>query len=550
VLHRLHSLFELGRFSVLKHKAPHFSRLSLVYARNAQGKSTVCALLRAAASSDVTAVLARKRLASRSIPTARLEWAGGASAFDGRSWTACPGPVQVFDQEYVERNVHVAGDVTRDNKRQMLQVIIGQRGVELARSIADLDAEIRAVGSRLGELERSIKTAQPVVTDVDTYCYFEIPPDIEDQVTSAGRALNLARQAAEVRERRAPQAFERFDVEEYELLLSSTVAGITHLTAERVTAHVNSHNMERHGERWLKFGIDHMQGSECPFCTQDTAGVDLVSTFEGYFSEEYSTHLARIEAAANRIQNLESSLRGIVAQNHAELAFWRNVTDLPCELIVSDDELNEAHKSVAVLNDYLARKAAHPFTKIALDAAEKRGIESAFSWLQTYSVDIGTCCVTIGRAQAAALQANVGQAEVNLAKRLALNAKGTEPLASHLAEYAAHRVRKDELNNAKAAAQSDLKAHAATTISSRVDEINDLLTVFGANFKIVDAKAGFVGREANTEYGIEIGAHILRAGPSSATEPSFKTVLSTGDKFTRTHPASTPGRRDGLPRSA
>jgi wobble nucleotide-excising tRNase len=88
------------------------------------------------------------------------------------------------------------------------------------------------------------------------------------------------------------------------------------------------------------------------------------------------------------------------------------------------------------------------------------------------------------------------------------------------------------LNSKKADLQTELRAHAGTTLSARQREINKLLTLFGANFQIVDAKAGFIGREANTEYAIELGAHVLRVRMGSQSEPSFKTVLSAGDKFT------------------
>ena len=62
--------------------------------------------------------------------------------------------------------------------------------------------------------------------------------------------------------------------------------------------------------------------------------------------------------------------------------------------------------------------------------------------------------------------------------------------------------------------------------------MNDILADFSANFRIVDAKTNFVGREPNTEFAIEIGTQKVKAGDKSETEPSFKTVLSAGDKTT------------------
>ena len=41
MLLKVESVEEIGRFASLKHKAPQFSELNLVYARNGYGKSTI-----------------------------------------------------------------------------------------------------------------------------------------------------------------------------------------------------------------------------------------------------------------------------------------------------------------------------------------------------------------------------------------------------------------------------------------------------------------------------------------------------------------------------
>jgi hypothetical protein len=157
VLLRLELLAEIGRFKSLRHKAPQFTKLSLVYGRNAQGKSTVCAVLGSAALSDPQLIATRKRLGARTEPRVALEGATGTVSFNSGRWNGSLGRVYIFDQDYVERNVHVSGSVTRDNKRQLLQVIIGQTGVELAREIAATDTETKVTATRLAELERAIR---------------------------------------------------------------------------------------------------------------------------------------------------------------------------------------------------------------------------------------------------------------------------------------------------------------------------------------------------------------------------------------------------------
>jgi wobble nucleotide-excising tRNase len=535
MLLRLDLLADIGRFKSLKHKAPQFSKLSLVYGRNAQGKSTVCAVLSSAFLSDPEIIAARKRLGAKGQPTATLGWAGRALSFSGGKWDARPGAVYLFDQDYVERNVHIAGSVTRDNKRQLLQIIVGQKGVDLARDISKADAEIKAIMGRLGELERLIKTACPVVSDVETFCTYVVPEDIDAQIIRATKGLGLARQAAAVLQRKAPRPFELPLIEAFEGVLASSVAGISQTAAERVAEHIQRHGMEKNGERWIKYGIDHTVTENCPFCTQDIKGMDLVKAFRDFFSETYSEHTRKVETEGQRAKTFREEgptpIKAILIQNAADLAFWDEVTDLPRVLAISTAETSEIEKGLVALGAAFDAKMASPFSGVAFEA-DRSQVAYALERLHAYDYEVVACMEAIERARREVKQADAAKAEAVLNGKKALKAKTGAPLSAHVQEFLSLSARRKELNGKKSDLQTELRTYAATMIATRQGEINELLTLFGANFQVVDAKAGFVGREANTEYAIEVGAHILRVGVGSQKEPSFKTVLSAGDKFT------------------
>lgn len=85
---------------------------------------------------------------------------------------------------------------------------------------------------------------------------------------------------------------------------------------------------------------------------------------------------------------------------------------------------------------------------------------------------------------------------------------------------------------AKKEAQKRLVEYSATIAKGRQAEINEILQNFGTNFRIAKTVANFVGREPNTDYAIEVNGKMVQVGTSSETEPTFKTVLSAGDKAT------------------
>src|SRR4051794_30426195 len=125
MLLKIEAIQEVGRFSLLKHKAPQFGRLALVYARNGYGKSTLCSILRSAAEQDNLIIAARRRLGAVAESTIQTLWqAGEPVVFSSGKWNVCPGNVNIFDAEYIRRNLHVADNVTRENKRNLIPVVL------------------------------------------------------------------------------------------------------------------------------------------------------------------------------------------------------------------------------------------------------------------------------------------------------------------------------------------------------------------------------------------------------------------------------------------
>src|SRR5690348_2620308 len=101
MLLRFETIEQIGRFASLKQKAPSFTRLTLVFARNGYGKSTLCAILRSASSGDVNYIHSRKRLGARSEPRVQSKWtSGGDVLFANGKWSSCPREILVFDQEF------------------------------------------------------------------------------------------------------------------------------------------------------------------------------------------------------------------------------------------------------------------------------------------------------------------------------------------------------------------------------------------------------------------------------------------------------------------
>lgn len=146
----INTLQEIGRFAALKQKAPQFNRLTLIFARNGYGKSTICAVLRSASEGEPSYIHARRRLGAKSECHVRTNWKSAPDAvFTGGKWNTRPGNILIFDQEFVLRNLHVGDSVTRENMRSLLPVVLGKKGVELSKIIIELDREQRELDAAM-----------------------------------------------------------------------------------------------------------------------------------------------------------------------------------------------------------------------------------------------------------------------------------------------------------------------------------------------------------------------------------------------------------------
>ncbi|MFC0398008.1 hypothetical protein [Paraburkholderia rhizosphaerae] len=97
----------IGVFKAAVPSAVTLKRVTVIYADNGRGKSTLSALLRACGAADAQALQARKTIGATSNQTVQLRFqtsSGGSTiSFDGNAWSAAADNLHVFNQEFVER---------------------------------------------------------------------------------------------------------------------------------------------------------------------------------------------------------------------------------------------------------------------------------------------------------------------------------------------------------------------------------------------------------------------------------------------------------------
>ena len=535
MLQKFKSIEEIGRFFKLTHKAEPFTKLSLVFGRNGYGKSTLCSILRSAADGKADHITARRRLGAVNESRVESVWASGVTiAYSAGKWNGCPGKIHIFDQEYVFNHLHVGDSVLRENKRRLLPVVLGDHGVALAGRVVSLDKEQREVDEKRKEQSRIIlaRCKNLTASDLAAFCGTDVPADLHDKITAAAQRVELVKQATVVRLKRNPPLLPLGGLTNAGGLLSESIDGVSESASQLVIDHMETHKLGERGYAWLEYGTSHAPENHCPYCAQHTTDVPLVVAYRAYFSSASKALKGRIDDLWHVLDALSAEkLEDLVAANDAEFSYWANLCEITVAPTLSPADRASIADALWKLKALVGAKRQNPLEAVSL-GSDQSCIIDAVAMLTEYNERITANAAVIEKARAETADGDLPKAELVHAKWLALEEKSKEPVKSAAATYEAADRRLEEIKGEKASAQVSLTTYTVTTMASRQAAVNDLLFTFGANFQIVDSKTNFVGREPSTEFAVEIGTHKVKAGDRSDTEPSFKTVLSAGDKTT------------------
>ena len=140
---------------------------------------------------------------------------------------------------------------------------------------------------------------------------------------------------------------------------------------------------------------------------------------------------------------------------------------------------------------------------------------------------------TIEKVIADTSSADKAEVEASIARLNAIGLRHGEEVSVLVARYETLTHEKQDLEANRAKKKDELDSYDETIFREWEVAINRYLTAFGAGFRFVEAKKNYQGRVPQCQYGIAFeGGTISIGGKEQTGTPSFKTVMSTGDKST------------------
>jgi wobble nucleotide-excising tRNase len=552
MINRIQLLRNIGQFdSVSTAAAIPLARLTLVYSENGRGKTTLAAVLRSLATGDPLPIAERRRLAAQHPPHVVVECSGGPppAIFENNAWNRTLPGLVVFDDVFIDQNVHSGLAVEAHHRQNLHELILGAQAVTLSRKLQNLVATIETHNRELRAKERAIPAVARGPYSVDDFCVLPERSDIDDAIQEAERSLAAAREQDAVR---TTPAFEQlalpvFDLVAIEQLLRRDLPALDSATLARVQTHLAS--LGTGAEGWVADGMGRLPQREeaagahaCPFCAQELRESPLIQHYRAYFSDAYASLKREVGgtlAAVNRAHGGEQAagFERAVRVTVERRQFWSrfcDVAEVTLDTVAVVRDWSAARDAVFA---HLAVKQASPLEPMQL-SDETRALVATFDGhrtaIATINGRLGAANQAIDVAKERVATANSAALAEDVARLKAVKARYDPATVSLCDEYLRERVAKEATERERDQTKTMLEQYRASVFPGYQNAINLYLPRFNAGFRLDSVTFANTRGGPTCTYNVLINNTPVPVGGADPApgEPSFRNTLSAGDRNT------------------
>lgn len=546
MVQRINLLRNVGQFDDVSAGAQLLlDKLTLVYAENGRGKTTLSTILRSLSTGEAKLISDRHRLGAVHLPHIVMQIGATSYVFQNGAWSASWPHVAVFDDNFVAENVCSGIDIGSEHRQNLHGLILGAQGVNLYRTLQNHVEQIEQHNRNIKEYGNDIPVSVRGGMSLDEFCALDENANIAQLIQDTERNIAAAQSADKVRRTSSFAAIQlpRFDIGSINQLLQRNLSDLDSNAAAHVQEHLTK--LGQRGEAWASEGIPMISAASvgtdheaCPFCLQDLQNSTIIQHYRSYFSTAYSTlkqdittQISVINTAhgEDALGTFERSIGTAIQQQQ----FWHTLVDV-AEINIDTAAYSQSWKTArnAVLEALLAKQAS-PLEPTELST-------QAITAINDYHAN----CDTISTISDALIAANP---QIDLVKERTATASITT-LQSDLIRLKATAVRHSPTITLQCQRYLDEKATKVTTEALRdtaraaLDQyrqtvfpayeaaINTYLQRLNAGFRIGSVVSTNTRAGASCTYNV-----IINNTPVAATAndgATFSNTLSAGDRNT------------------
>ncbi len=568
MIHKIERLISVGKFGNYQATGDvAFRKLTLFYADNGSGKTTVSSVFRSLSENDSSRIIKRKTINS-TVPQAVsiIQRPVGTTSsithsFNPSGWRTQYPNIEVFDIHFVDENIYSGCSFNDEHKKQLHQFVIGAQSVSIQQQIDQNKLDKTTSKAVQQNLENQIVLGvgngmlQSMITqflNVNASKAVNIDAKITAAITAFANAnANAIIQTLELLSNQTT-INTGVDFDALQVDLETDIQGLQNTALQQL---FDEHciKLEAHGitepKNWLNTGfqyhtsqINTSEPLDCPFCKQSLSNpIDLIQAYTAIFNAAFNDYVTRLNAHLNLLENLnlEVVIQRITNQsvdNSSKITSWSTHlpigTVVPATVIIDDPQLlrDELTNLIALVR----QKIANPSQ--AADISNLNVFKSLVLALNTkisnHNTNIATYNTAINTFRVGIQTVIQAQNDLNELKRI--KKRFETAISSLCSQLQTERQHNRTLEGTYTTLSQQQQTAAQTFFTTYKDKINYyLLNVFKTPFLIDDVvHVAPQGRATQNKinYKLTLNGQEISFDPSR--ENNAKDCLSEGDKST------------------
>lgn len=538
MLERIQCIKSTGLLNDVTPPSFSFKKANLIYADNGRGKSTLASIFQSCATNTPSLITNRKTIASTVPQEVRFQFSQNKiSHFNNSNWTNHKDYLSVFDVDFVNNNVYSGTKISSEHRKNLLTFALGTSAVAAQTAYNSADSAAKISAQTLREKTNLLNVLATPLNIRDFIALVEnanIDSDIsgvEQEIIKATDNDRIQRKAG-----LSHLPLPSIDLASIFSILKTSLSDIDTEAEVKVKEHIERHSQAGF-EGWLSQGSDFSSDDgHCPFCHQDTSGLDLIDSYKAYFNREYielKKSVASLNAVVNSRLNanlISESILKITSINTAiqSWAEYTSVSEINFDQSEADVLFTDIKDSLNLLVDAKQSDLLSDCLSADLESDVNRKVLLLIDFFERINTQITLANDSISDYKSRLLSVDI----VDLTsrkkglekKKLRFKASSIDAISEYEAAKRTDKLDKDTKADCKTVLNTTMRA----VLSTYTTKINTLLTSFGASFKLPVIDFNYQGG-LTSDYALEVRGQSISLNSS---QNGFDTVLSEADKRT------------------
>ena len=366
---RIKQINNIGTYKNSGNGRINLKPFTFIYAANTYGKTTFCDIMRSLKTNDISYINNRRRIGIKDSEKCLVSLTidNENIVYDGEKWIVPAGYnirnyLEIFDINFVNENVFTNFKIEHKNKESFTSFILGERGVELAKTLAYLEQTLSEIEQEFKENKAKLdkKLKDIAFDDIKKQKYNDDFKDTECLLISANEEIKkLSKQLSEIDKIKSIKKIDSINVDQSKLreLINTTkeICAFKHdidLTQLKKKVEDIKEETTDLSDQWYKDGIKSIK-NKCPLCGNTITDNERIKILSEYFSEIIITFLDKVEKCQNEIirnfkeRSIASDLIKFTQQKDLIIPYFNGNSDLPSALNESFKQLTKIANDIS-----------------------------------------------------------------------------------------------------------------------------------------------------------------------------------------------------------